>query len=221
MTTKKSISLSALGVIQLLKPSFTSGRSLLLALQKRQTCRAYSNKKLSLQLLSNLLWAAGGINRKNGPFGVLGRTAATASNSQEIDIFVALQEGIYLYVASSHSLSLVVAGDFREMAIGKGQAGAGKNAPVRLIYVVDIDKFSTAGFQEPGLKDSDIQKSYYFTDTGLIAGNVYLFAASHGLGAWFHNCDKTGLFTKLKLKNNQRVLFGQTVGYPLQKNRRK
>jgi nitroreductase len=84
---------------------------------------------------------------------------------------------------------------------------------VRLIYVVDIDKFKKAGFQEPGLWDAEIQKSYYFVDTGLIAGNVYLFAASQGLACWFHNCDKEGLARLLKLGKNQQALFGQTVGY--------
>jgi hypothetical protein len=64
------------------------------------------------------------------------------------------------------------------------------------------------------LKDPDIQKSYYNVATGLIAGNVYLFAASQGLAAWFHNCDKAGLATALKLRPEQRVLYAQTVGYP-------
>jgi hypothetical protein len=89
------------------------------------------------------------------------------------------------------------------------------NAPIQLIYVVDIHRLShTSGFQEPGLQDPEVQKSYYYVDTGLIAGNVYLFAASQGLASWFHNCDRIGLGKKLKLRAEQRVLFGQTVGYP-------
>ena len=88
-------------------------------------------------------------------------------------------------------------------------------APVRFIYVVDIHKLShTSGYQEPGLQNPDVQKSYYFVDTGLIAGNVYLLAASYGLASWFHNCNKPGLEAKLKLRKDQRVLFGQTIGYP-------
>jgi hypothetical protein len=85
---------------------------------------------------------------------------------------------------------------------------------VSLIYVVDIAKYSKAGLQEPGLKDPEIQKSYYNVATGLIAGNVYLFAASQGLAAWFHNCNKVGLATELKLRPEQRVLYAQTVGFP-------
>jgi hypothetical protein len=89
----------------------------------------------------------------------------------------------------------------------------GAQAPVRLIYVVDIAKFGKAGYQEPGLTDLETQKAYYYVDTGLIAGNVYLFAASQGLAAWFHNCNKAELSKTLKLRADQRVLFGQTLGY--------
>jgi hypothetical protein len=64
------------------------------------------------------------------------------------------------------------------------------------------------------LRDPEVQKSYYFVATGLIAGNVYLLAASQGLAAWFHNCNKAGLAAELKLRPEQRVLFAQTVGYP-------
>ena len=85
---------------------------------------------------------------------------------------------------------------------------------MRLVYVVDIEKFRKAGFQEPGLHDPETQKAYYYVDTGLIAGNVYLFAASQGLAAWFHNCNRAMLSRILKLRKDQRVLFGQTVGYP-------
>ncbi len=86
--------------ISLPSPRFDHGESVFTALKKRRTVRAVRGKKLPLQMLSNLLWAACGVNRKNGPFGVLGRTAASASNSQEIDLYVALQEGIYLYKAA-------------------------------------------------------------------------------------------------------------------------
>jgi hypothetical protein len=171
-----------------------------------------------LQVLSNLLWAACGVNRKKGPFGIPGRTAASASNSQEIDLYVALQEGIYLYNAIQNNLVPVVAGDLRALAIGHGQTNFAAKAPVHLIYIVDVNKLSnTSGYQEPGLQDPEIQKSYYYADTGLIAGNVYLFAASQGLASWFHNCNKSALTAKLQLHANQRVLFGQTVGYPVKK----
>ena len=129
-----------------------------------------------------------------------------------------ITSGIYLYDAFHHTLIPEFIGDLRALAIGAGQINFGANAPVRLIYVADVHRLThTSGFQEPGLQDPEVQKSYYFVDTGLIAGNVYLFAASHGLASWFHNCNKSGLASKLKLRPEQRVLFGQTVGYPLKK----
>ena len=204
--------------IVLLKPETDKGESVLTALHKRQTTREISDKKLSLRILSNLLWAACGVNREKGPFGIPGRTSASASNSQEIDLYVAMKEGMYLYDAFKHTLIPLIEGDFRSMAIGRGQANFGDKAPVRLIYIADINKLTnTAGYKEPGLLDSEIQKSYYLVDTGIIAANVYLYAASCGLASWFHNCNKPGLKAKLNLRNEQIVLFGQTVGYPLKK----
>ena len=201
--------------IELPKPAPKSKRSLARALQLRRTIREISAQKLSLRTLSDLLWAACGVNRKKGPFGIPGRTAASASNSQEIDVYVALKEGTYLYEPRGHRLVPAAPGDLRRLAIGRGQANAGAKAPVRLIYVVDIDKLvHTSGFQEPGLRDPEVQRSYYYVDTGLIAANVYLFAASIGLATWFHNCDRSALSAKLRLRDDQRVLFGQTVGYP-------
>ena len=200
--------------IVLPKPAPGRGKSLSASLNARQTVRVISDRKLSPGVLSNLLWSACGVNRKKGPFGVPGRTAASASNAQEIDVYVAMTEGVYLYEPAHHRLDPVIQEDVRFLAIGQGQGPAGARAPVRLIYVVDIQNFSTAGFQEPGLWDVETQKSYYYVDTGLIAGNVYLFAASHGLAAWFHNCNKVELSTRLRLNKNQRALFAQTVGYP-------
>ncbi len=200
--------------IVLMKPQTEGGKSVLAALQARKTIRNISAEKLPPQMLSNLLWAAFGVNREKGPFGQIGRTAASASNSQEIDIYVALPEGVYLYEAPAQRLTPVVAGDLRAKAGGRGRGGSGSNAPVNLIYVVDIAKYGKAPLQEPGLRDAEIQKLYYGVATGLIAGNVYLFAASQGLAAWFHNCNKAGLAEDLKLRPEQRVLFAQTVGYP-------
>ena len=203
-----------LPTINLPKPEKDGGKSVLAALQERRTNRNISTEKLPAQVLSNLLWAAFGVNRENGPFGQVGRTAASASNSQEIDLYVVLSEGIYLYEAAPHRLTPVVAGDQRAKVGGRGRGSSAAGAPVNIIYVADIAKFSQARLQEPGLKDPEIQKSYYNVATGLIAGNVYLFAASQGLAAWFHNCSKAGLATELKLRPEQRVLYAQTVGYP-------
>jgi nitroreductase family protein len=201
--------------ISLPEPKLEGGLSLADAFRLRRTEREFSDTPLSPQMLSDCLWAACGINRLNGPFGVAGRTAASASNSQEVDVYVAMREGTFRYAPASHRLIPVVAGDLRRFALGARQGDGGANAPVRLIYVADIAKLEhTSGFDEPGLHDPEVQKSYYFVDAGLIADKVYLFAASQGLAAWFHNCDRRALSARLGLGDTQRPLFGQTVGYP-------
>ena len=205
---------NSLPPIKLPKPVFTGGQSFMNVLKKRKTVREIGDKKITLQTLSALLWAACGVNRKKGPFGVAGRTAGSASNSQEIDVYVALPVGAYHYEPASHCLFPVIDEDIRVLAIGPGQGRAGAMAPARFVYVVDIEKLKSAGFQEPGLYDAEVQKSYYFVDTGLIAQNVYLAAASLGLSSWFHNCNKEALAKKLPLGKQQRALFGQTIGYP-------
>ena len=200
--------------IVLLPPQTDGGKSVLAALKERKTIRTIRDEKLLPQMLSNLLWAAWGVNRKSGPFGQIGRTAASASNSQEIDLYVVLPEGTYLYEAVNHRLDPVVAGDLRTKVGAHGQGGPMTIAPVILVYVVDITKYAKSKFQEPGMRDPEIQKSYYSVATGLIAGNVYLFAASQNLAAWFHNCNKQALAAELKLRPQQRVLYAQTVGLP-------
>ncbi len=197
--------------ITLVEPETDGGKSVLAALKERRTNRDVSTEKLPPQVLSNLFWAAFGINREEGVLrGRIGRTAASASNSQEIDLYVALTEGVYLYEPVPHRLVPVSAGDYRHRAGRRAAA----TAPVNIFYVADITKYAEAPFQEPGLKDPEVQKSYYYVATGLIAENVYLFAASNGLAAWFHNCDKVNTAKEFKLRPEQRVLFAQTVGYP-------
>jgi len=206
---------SKLEPIILPPPKLDHGGSLAEALRARRTVRAFSDRALPEQILSDLLWAACGINRRNGPFGVAGRTAASASNSQEVVVYVALREGAYFYDAAAHRLEPVAKGDLRRFGLSARQGAGGADAPVRLIYVADIGKLEhTAGFDEPGLHDFEVQQSYYYVDTGLIAANVYLFAASQNLAAWFHNCDRAALSQKLGLSDRQRPLFAQTVGYP-------
>ncbi|HVZ34511.1 MAG TPA: nitroreductase family protein, partial [Polyangiaceae bacterium] len=168
-----------------------------------------------VQLLSNLLFAARGVNRRPGPFGGLGSTAASASNSQEIDVYVLLEEGAYEFAADRHELLPITGADLRTFALGPRQPNPSPDAPVQLVFAVDMHKLEhTSGFEEPGLHDPEVQKSYYFVDTGIIAANVYLYAASEGLACWFHNCDKLALAEKLHLRADQRALFAQTVGYP-------
>ena len=197
--------------IVLPKPEKDGGKSVLAALQERKTIRNISPEPLPPQVLSNLVWAAFGVNRDQAAFGKAGRTAASASNSQEIDLYVALPEGVYLYEAVPHRLTPVVAGDFRARAGRRGAA----TAPVNIFYVVDLTRYDQGkGQPDRRIGDPEVQKSYYYTDTGLIAQNVYLFAASQGLAAWFHNCDKENTPKEFRLRPEQHVLFAQSVGYP-------
>jgi len=208
--SKISLGQEELHPVLLPKPEKDGGKSVLASIPERRTVRTVGPDPLPPQLLSNLLWAAFGVNRPEGVRGKPGRTAASASNSQEIDLYVALPQGVYLYEAVPHRLAPVAAGDFRARS-GRGVAAT---APVNIFYVVDLKKYVIEGQPDRNIGDPEVQKSYYFVATGLIASNVYLFAASQGLAAWFHNCDKTNTVKEFKLRPEQRVLFAQTVGYP-------
>jgi len=205
---------NALRPIELPPPTEDCACSLHEATARRRTIREIADRRLTLAQLSNLLWTACGVNRTHGPFGAPGRTAASASNSQEIALYVALESGVYLYEAAPHRLAPVAPRDLRGLAMNSRQ-GVGSTAPVQLIYVVDLHRLThTIGFDEPGLHDAEIQKSYYFVDTGIIAGHVYLFAAAHGLASWLHNCERELLAKRLALRPEQRVLFAHSIGWP-------
>jgi nitroreductase len=213
MSTRKNTRSGTLQSITLPEPVFNRGKTVFEALKNRRTCRNIRDEKIPMQILSDILWAASGVNRRQGPFGVHGRTAGSASNSQEIMVYVALQEGSFYYEPDDHRLMPVAAGDNRRLAIGGGQQETVADAPVQLIYVVDLERFKSAGLQEPGLYDPEVRKSCYYVDTGLVAQNVYMACAALGLASWFHNCDKASLKKKLNLKPDQLPLFGQTIGY--------
>jgi nitroreductase len=197
--------------IALPKPGKNRWKSLAACLQLRKTTREIGPQPIPLQALSNLLWAAFGVNRPEPLFmGKPGRTAASASNSQEVDLYVALPQGVYLYEAIPHRLTPVAAGDFRKLS-GRWQA---VEAPVNIFYVADLTRYIVGrGQPDPHIADPEVQKSYSYVGTGLIAQNVYLFAASHGFAAWFHNCDKEKTPAEFRLRPAQRVLFAQSVGY--------
>ena len=201
--------------IVLPEPMKRGGKTLLEALSLRQTNRNIGPRDIPLQVLSNLLWAAFGINREKASFNKPGRTAPSASNSQEIDLYVALKEGLYIYEAVPYQLTPIAAGDF---GMPSGQGGAAKltrHTPVNIFYVVDLARYDLGPNQpDRHIGDSEVQKSYYYTDTGFIAQNIKLFAASEGLATWFHNCEKDSFTAEFNLRPNHRILFAHTVGYP-------
>jgi SagB-type dehydrogenase family enzyme len=175
------------------------GKSLMQALSERKTLREFSDEKLPLQVLSNLLWAAWGINRPETG----GRTAPSAVNWQEIEIYVAMQEGLYIYDAKEHALNPVLAKDIRAAT---GSQDFVKDVPVNLIYVADFSKITA----------SDQDKVFYSAaDTGFISQNVYLYCASEGLATVVRNLvDKPALAKTMNLKTEQRIILTQSVGYP-------
>ena len=188
-----------LETIKLPEVQKTGGMSLMEALQNRQSQREYSNKDLSLQQMSNLLWAAYGINRENGY-----RTAPSARTAHEYDIYIIKPEGWYVYDAKEHAMLKMGIEDLREFA---GTQDFVKTAPVNLIFVANMDKM--ASFNE------EMQKFYSAADVGYISQNVYLWCASEGLATIVRGqIDKPKAKEVLKLKPNQQVILAQTVGYP-------
>jgi SagB-type dehydrogenase family enzyme len=186
--------------IQLPAPQMDGGMPLMKALKLRCTIREYSAEALPPQELSNLLWAACGVNRSESGK----RTAPTARNMQEIDVYVALVDGLYLYDAKAHVLNLVLAQDLREAT---GKQPFVKDAPVNLVFVADFAKM--------GDGTKEMKDFYSATDTGYISQNVYLYCASAGLGTVVRgHLDREALKKAMNLRADQNVVLAQTVGYP-------
>jgi SagB-type dehydrogenase family enzyme len=180
-------------------PQTTGGKPLMQVLKDRHSTREFSSQKLSPQMLSNLLWAAFGINRPDGK-----RTAPSAMNWQEIDVYVATQDGLYIYDAKANTLQQVLQPDVRGAT---GQQAFVKDAAVDLVYVADLGKTGRASGEE--------QIMYTGADTGFIAQNVYLFCASEGLAAVVRgSIDREAFAKTAKLRPNQKIILAQTVGYP-------
>jgi nitroreductase len=186
--------------IHLPAPQTDGGQPLMQVLKKRATSREFSSKALPQQVLSNLLWAGFGINRPESGR----RTAPSAVNWQETDIYVVLPEGAYLYNAKGNTLEPVVAGDLRPLT---GTQDFVAQAPLNLVYVADFARMGNAS------PESKVFNSA--ADTGFISENVYLFCASDGLATVVRgSANKAKLAEALKLRPDQRVTLAQTVGYP-------
>ncbi len=186
--------------IRLVKPDTTGGNPIMQVFKERKTSREFSDRKLSIETLSNLLWAAFGINRADGR-----RTAPSAMNWQEIDIYVALEEGLYIYDAPSHSLQLIAAEDMRSKT---GTQSFVRDAPVNIVYVANLSRVRRAA--------EDDRIMWIGADCGFIAQNVYLYCASEGLACVVRgSIDKPVLAKAMRLRPDQSVILAQTVGYPV------
>ena len=177
--------------IKLPSPRRTGGKPLMDALNARQSEREFTEKELSIQTLSDLLWAANGFNRETK------RTAPTSQDRQELDLYVFLKTGVYFYDAKNQQLIQKVKGDNQAKTGGQPFVAI---APVNLVLVANLDKASN--------RDAAL------IDCGFVFQNVYLFCASEGLiSVTRGSINKVELHRLLGLNENQEALLGQTVGY--------
>ena len=188
------------GVIKLPPPEMAGGMPLMQALKARHSTREFASKALPPHMLSNLLWAASGVNRpETGQ-----RTAPSAHDWREIDVYVASADGAYRYDPPTHTLSKVAAGDLRPLT---GVQDFVATAPLNLVYVADLNRMSGASAED--------QAFYSATDTGFVAQNVYLYCASAGLAVVVRGLlDRDALGAALGLGIHQRIILAQSVGYP-------
>jgi len=186
--------------IKLPAPQTDGGKPLMYVLKERKSSRTFSTKPLSPQMISNLLWAAYGINRPDSGK----RTAPSAHNWQETDIYLANADGLYLYDAKTHALNPVLSEDIRAVT---GKQKFIENAPINLVYVADLAKMGDASSEDKAF--------YSAANTGFISQNVYLFCASEGLSTVVRGwVDRHNLAGIMKLKPNQKIILAQTIGYP-------
>jgi nitroreductase len=213
--------------IKLMEPDRKRGLPVMEALSLRASVRSWSDKEIGMRDLSDMLWAANGINRPDGR-----RTAASATNAQDVDIYVFMKEGIYLYDAAGHALDPVTSGDYRNKlgmpkwfevpagAPGGAPPGAGvppkagtgsprggeTNAPILIFLVSDLSRFRLA--------PDDVKLQWASIDTGIVYQNIALFCAGAGLSA-----RPRALFSEeqvrdfMKLKDTQRPILNIPVGY--------
>jgi len=187
-------------VIKLSKPDLKKGAAMMEALSKRRTDRNLSDKKLTLQQLSEVLWAADGVNRPDGK-----RTAPAAMAKYAVDIYAVLPEGVYLYNVANHELSLVVKGDFRKES---GMQDFVYIAPLNLVYVLNLKDWQDVSRPMPEQK----RDRWIAVELGCIAQNVHLYCASEGLGTVIRGMiDENKFSAVIKVKPEQ-ILMAQTVG---------
>ncbi|MDD4589094.1 MAG: SagB/ThcOx family dehydrogenase [Parabacteroides sp.] len=195
------MSMNAQKQIKLNAPNKSRGTTVMKALSERHSVRDFSSKELSLQDLSDLLWAANGINRSDGK-----RTAPSAMNKQDVDIYVIMKSGAYLYDAKNQALKPVVSKDLRGDVAG-GQDFV-KAAPVSLVLVSDISRFGSMASKEMNTIMGAV-------DVGTVCQNINLFCAATGLITVPRaSMEKEALKQSLKLTDNQILIMNNPVGYP-------
>lgn len=192
--------------IKLLQPDLSGGATVMKALKNRKSTRSFLDQPLSLQHLSDLLWAANGVNREDGK-----RTAPAAINIQFVDIYVVLKEGVYLYDPLKSELLPVAAGDFRAET---GMQHFVSTAPLNLVYVADLAKLKRLPEFVP-VMSREAKLGWASVEAGAQSENVYLYCASEGLGVVVRALiDKEKFGQTARLRPDQIILLAQTIGYP-------
>jgi SagB-type dehydrogenase family enzyme len=200
MSMMGSAAAQGTATISLPPPETAGGMPLMQALMARHSTREFSAKPLPPQVLANLLWAAGGVNRPDTGK----RTAPSARDWREVEIYLATAEGAFRYDPPTHTLIKVADGDLRPLT---GMQDFVATAPLNLVYVADLDRMSGASAED--------KARYSAADTGFMAQNVYLYGASAGLAVVVRGLvDREALGAALGLRCNQRIILAQTVGYP-------
>jgi len=193
--------------IQLLPPQVEGGKFLMQVLKARKSVRAFGPEKLPPQVYSNLLWAATGINRADGK-----RTSPTGWNKQEMDVYVATDEGLFLYEPKPHGLKRILKDDIRAIT---GTQPYVKTAPFNLIYVADFSRMAMPTKSFPTLADEEEKTFLSAAASGCIAQNVYLYCTSEGLVTTVRSLiDRPVLAKAMNLRADQRITLAQAVGYP-------
>ena len=186
--------------VKLNAPNKSRGSAVMKALADRQSIREYDTKDLSLQDLSDLLWAANGVNREDGK-----RTAPTAMNRQEIDVYVINKEGAYLYDATAHVLKPISKGDHRKAVAAQQDFAA--TAPVSLVIVANLEKLG-----DPTKEGTRLTASL---DAGIVNQNINIFCAAVGLATVPRgSMNQAELKKVLKLSDTQMLTLNNPVGYP-------
>ncbi len=186
-------------VVKLPEPQLDKGMPLMQALKNRQSTRTYAERELSTQELANLLWAANGINRKaDGK-----RTAPTAMNRQEIEVYVSSKDGLYRYDALQHALITIHNRDIRSLT---GVQPYVASAALNLLLVADLSKLGDD--RQTALQTANI-------DAGFVSQNIYLYCASEGLATVVRgSVDRETLMPEMKLGSGFYIVVAQCVGYP-------
>lgn len=185
--------------VELPAPRKQGGKPLMDALMLRRSIREYAQKPLPPQVLSDLLWAAFGVNRPSGD-----RTAPYWRHVMVIDVYAAMADGVWLYDPKEHRLLPHMRDDIRAQT---GQQDFVGTAPLNLVYVAHGERMQDVMPEE--------RRLYASVDAGFIGQNVYLYCASEGLATVFRgSVDVRKLGQTMKLGSGQFVTFAQTVGYP-------